>query len=203
MKPGKKASIRVSCANPYSEKGMKHTTAILVGTLLFATLPVRAQSQDSSSSAKPGTSDSSSAANPVAEKKKPKKVWTNDEIAKGSDGVSVVGEAGASSSDSKKKPDSTANNDDPRQRQIHEYKAQLAQLQSRIDAIDKRINQLKNFKGENTSPSGGINMNQGYTMVPIPEQIKQLEEKKKQLRAKMDDVETEAHKNGITSDDLR
>jgi Tfp pilus assembly protein FimV len=192
MKPGKKASIRVSCANPYSEKGMNITTAILVGTLLFATLPVRAQSQDSSS-----------AVNPSAEKKKPKKVWTNDEIGKGSDGVSVVGEAGAQGNDSKKKPDSPANNNDPRQRQIHEYKAQLAQLQSRIDAIDKRINQLKNFKGENTSPSGGINMNQGYTMVPIPDQIKQLEEKKRQLRAKMDDVETEAHKNGISSDDLR
>ena len=40
-------------------------------------------------------------------------------------------------------------------------------------------------------------------MVPVEDQEKQLEEKKKQLQAKMDDVESEAHKNGITSDDLR
>jgi len=179
---------------------MKRFATILVGMLLFAALPVWARSQESGSNAKPGTSDSGAPANSAPEKKKSKKVWTNDEIAK-TGGVSVVGEPGAQRTETNKKPVNPK--DDPRQRQIDEYKNQLSKLQSQIDAIDKRINQLKNFNGENSSPSGGININQGYDMVPVPDQIKQLEAKKKQLRANMDDLETDAHKNGITADDLR
>jgi len=72
-----------------------------------------------------------------------------------------------------------------------------------MDAIDKRIDQLKNFKGENSSPSGGVNINQGYNMVPLEDQVKQLEEKKKQFAAKIDDLELQARKNGIDSGDLR
>ena len=180
-------------------------TAILVGVLLFAAIPCLPQSPDSNGGAKPAAQSSTAPTNPAPEKKKPKKVWTNDEIAKVSGGVSVVGDADAATADSKKKSDS--NNADPknqaRRRQIDEYRKQLRQLQAQIDAIDKRISQLKNFKGDNTSSSGGININQSYNMVPVEDQVKQLEEKKKQLQAKMDDVESEAHKNGITSDDLR
>lgn len=181
---------------------MKHLAFALGAALLFAAIPAYAQSQDSSN-AKPQAPDSNAPANPTPEKKKPKKVWTNDEIAKTSGGVSVVGGANSPSSSAAKKQDSADAKYDPRQRQINDYKDQLAKLQSQVDAIDSRINQLKNFKGENTSPSNGINLSQGYDMVPIADQIKQLEDKKKQLRAKMDDIETDAHKNGITSDDLR
>jgi prefoldin subunit 5 len=181
---------------------MRRSLTILMGLLLFTVLPCLAQSQDSSSP-KPTTPDSSTATNPAPDKKKPKKVWTNDEIRKVSGGVSVVGDANTSGNDSNKKPDSIKSNDDARQHQIDDYKKQTSQLQSQIDAIDKRISQLKNFKGENTSPSGGINIHQGYDMVPIEDQVKQLEEKKKQLQTKLDNVESDARKNGITADDLR
>lgn len=175
---------------------------MLSGFLLLTALPCLAQSQDSSSG-KPTTPDSSTATHPAPDKKKPKKVWTNDEIGKVSGGVSVVGDANLSDNDSKKKPDSIESNDGARQHRIDDYKKRTSQLQSQIDAIDKRISQLKNFKGENTSPTGGININQGYDMVPIEDQVKQLEEKKKQLQTKLDDVESDARKNGITADDLR
>jgi len=62
---------------------------------------------------------------------------------------------------------------------------------------------LKGFKGENTSPSAGINLNQGYNMVPVEEQVKQLEEKKKKLEAKIEDVEVQAGKNGVDPGELR
>jgi ribosome-associated protein YbcJ (S4-like RNA binding protein) len=179
---------------------MNRSVTILAGMLFFAALPVWAQSQDSGSSAKSGTSDSSAPANSAPEKKKTKKVWTNDEIGKTGGAVSVVGEPGATDSETKKKPASAK--DDFRQRQIDDYRNKLSKLQSQINAIDKRINQLKNFNGQNSSPSGGINIYQGYDMVPVPDQIKQLEAKKKELRAKMDDLETDAHKNGITAEDL-
>jgi len=182
---------------------MKRLMPVLAGLLLLA-IPAFAQSQDAAAtSTKPQTPDSNAPANPSPEKKKPKKVWTNDELGKSSGGVSVVGGAAAPPSDSKPKTDETTPKDAARQQQISNYKEQLSKLQTQIDAADKRIDQLKNFHGENSSPSGGINMNQGYNMVPVSDQIQQLEDKKKQLRAKMDDLENDAHKNGITSDDLR
>jgi len=175
---------------------------ILAAMLLLAAVPCLAQSPDPGSSSKPATPDSNQPA-PSTDKKKSKKVWTNDEIGKVSGGVSVVGDTNSPGTDSTKKADNTNPHDEARQHHIGEYRKQLGQIQAQIDAIDKRISQLKNFKGENNSPSGGINLNQGYNMVPLEDQVKQLEDKKKQLQAKMDDVESDARKNGITSDDLR
>jgi uncharacterized protein (UPF0335 family) len=37
----------------------------------------------------------------------------------------------------------------------------------------------------------------------VEDQVKQLEDKKKQLQGKIEDVENEARKNGIDSGDLR
>jgi len=203
MKREKKASTQANCGRPFGDP-MKFLTPVLATLLLLVAIPVLAQSQEQAArSTKPQTPDSSTPAQPSPEKKKPKKVWTNDELGKSGGGVSVVGEPAAPSADTKQKPDTTTAKDEARQRQINDYKEQLAKLQAQIDAADKRIDQLKNFHGENSSPSGGINMNQGYNMVPISDQIQQLEDKKKQIRAKMDDLENEAHKNGITSDELR
>ncbi|HUN61472.1 MAG TPA: hypothetical protein VMU53_05770, partial [Candidatus Sulfotelmatobacter sp.] len=66
-----------------------------------------------------------------------------------------------------------------------------------------RIAQLKNFKADNTTPSGGINLHQGYDTVPLEDQVKQLEEKKAKLQANLDDTEAEARKNGIEPGELR
>lgn len=110
----------------------------------------------------------------------------------------MVGAPDSSSYDSESTDQSSE-----RQEQIDKYRNQLQQLQAQIDKADQRIAQLKNFKGENTTPSGGINPNQGYNMVPLEDQVKQLEERKKLLKTKMDDVEIEAKKNGISPGDLR
>jgi hypothetical protein len=62
---------------------------------------------------------------------------------------------------------------------------------------------LRNFKADNSSASGGINPNHGYSMTPIPDQIKQLEEKKKQMQDRIDAVMDEARKKGIEPGQLR
>ena len=187
---------------------MRFGSVYLSLLVLFAAGPCLAQSQDpgsgSSSTAKPASpaADTSSSTSP--EKKKTKKVWTNDEIGSVGGTISVVGDAKSSTNAvSSKKGESSGGANDARQQQIENYRNQIQQIQAQIEAIDKRIAQLKNFKAENTSPSGGINLNQGYNMVPIEDQVKELEDKKKQLEAKIDDIESEAHKNGIDSGDLR
>jgi hypothetical protein len=187
--------------------------SILILVVFFATLPCLAQSQpqDSSASSPPASAKPAPApakgTTATPEKKKPKKVWTNDDVSSIPGSVSVVGDASKSDSSGSQQKNSSAGAgapaDDVRQKQIDGYKDQIRQLQSQIDAADKSIAQLKNFKGENNTPSGGINMNQGYNMVPVEDQVKQLEDKKKQMQAKIEDVENEARKNGIDSGDLR
>jgi 3-dehydroquinate synthase class II len=194
---------------------MKFTAVCLGSFLFFVALPCLGQPQDggsaSSTAAKPSTPPANGQANASTakttvppEKKKPKKVWTNDEIGSVKGQISVVGDAHADSGGTGDRSRTVStNSNQPRQMQIENYRNQIQQYQAQIDAADKRIAQLKSFKGQNTDPSAGININQGYNMVPLEDQVKQLEDKKKQLKAKIEDVENDARKNGVESGDLR
>lgn len=191
---------------------MKNGAAYVSLVLLLTALPVVAQSQQSSgdtaAGAKPsttsGTARENGQNNTAAEKKKLKKVWTNEEINSVNGTISVVGEGEPSgNSSSTGKSTLSADGDKSRQKQVENYRNAIHELQSQMDATDKRIEQLKNFKGENTSPSGGLNPNGKYNMVPLADQLKEQEEKKKKLQAKMDGVESEARKNGIEPGELR
>jgi hypothetical protein len=186
---------------------MKSLTVSLGFFMLFAALPAIAQSPDSGSTPPPSSAkpaDPAPTAPAATDKKKPKKVWTNDEIGSVKGNVSVVGDGNSSSAKPGQAQSSASGPaSDARQQQIENYRNQIQGYKDQIDAIDKQIDQLKNFKAENTSPSGGIKMHQGYNMVPLEDQVKQLEDKKKQLQAKIDDTEVEARKNGIDPGDLR
>lgn len=176
--------------------------------LALLTAPCRAQSQEPagspSTSAKTAAAPASGQASTSTQVKKPKKVWTDDDIGSVKGTVSVVGDADSSSEKGGgKKAATSTGTDKVRLREIENYRSQIRDLQSRIDAADKRIAQLKNFKGENTGPSSGIDPNRGYNMVPVEEQVKQLEDKKRQLQGKIEEVENEARKNGIEPGDLR
>jgi hypothetical protein len=79
----------------------------------------------------------------------------------------------------------------------------MAELRKKIDVADQKISQMKNFKGNDSSPSGGINPNRGYSMTPVDEQVKQLEAKKKQLLASIEELEVQARKEGIEPGEIR
>ena len=180
----------------------------LAAVILFAAVGCSTKAQDtgsgSSSSAKPAAPPADAQAGTSAEKKKPLKVWTNEEIGSVKGNVSVVGDPDPSSGKTadKKLPTATIATQ-LHQTRIRNYRKQILELQAQINAIDKRVAQLKNFKGENASPSGGLVPYQSYNMIPIEEQVKQLEGKKKQLQAKIEDVENDARKNGIDPGELR
>jgi len=139
----------------------------------------------------------------TTERKKPKKVWTNDEIGSVKGGVSVVGDGKQGASSRSAAEESSGDSQEASPETVRKYRDQIRQLRDQIAAADRRIEQLKGFKGENTSPSAGINIHQGYNMVPVEEQVKQLEEKKRKLEAKIEDVEVEAMKNGVAPGELR
>jgi len=165
-------------------------------------------SQATSDTAKPTTQSTASATETTTEKAKtkPKKVWTNDEIASaGGDGaISVVGKVGGGDSNpSSNNLQKTAPGASARDKQAATYRDRLHQLNNQLEAIDKKISQLRNFKADNSSPSGGIDMHHGYYMTPVEDQVKEMEEKKKQVQAQIDAVEDQARKNGFEPGQLR
>jgi hypothetical protein len=172
-----------------------------------------ARGQGSDASGQPGSA-SPKAATPQdgtpgqsADKPKKKKVWTNDEIATvgGPGSISVVGNTKDAKSSRSAAPEMTGDQgtNSPRQRQIAQYRERLHQLNNQLEATDRQISDLRNFKATNTSASGGINMNHRYSMTPIEEQVKNLEEKKKQLQAQIGAVEDQARKEGVEPGLLR
>ncbi len=155
--------------------------------------------------AKPGQTQPNTA--PQTGKPKKKKVWTNDEISTvgGPGGISVVGnanDANATRPDTPHHP-GTKGTAALQQRQIAIYRDQLRQLNNQLEATDKQISELRNFKATNTSASGGINMNRRYSMTPVEDQVKNLEDKKKQLQAQISAVEDQARKEGVEPGLLR
>ena len=176
-----------------------------------------AQSQ-SSASAAPQTQTPSAAANAAAPKdqgsdkdqtkKKPKKVWTNEEMSAVHGNISVVGDPAQAGSNSDSRQgntdsDSGSSANSERVKAIANYREQLRQLRQQQNGIDKKIADFRNFKADNASPSGGINVRNRYFMTTAEDQVRQLEEKKKQIQVKIDAIEEEARKNAIEPGELR
>jgi uncharacterized phage infection (PIP) family protein YhgE len=143
----------------------------------------------------------------AAQDKKPKKVWTNDDLNGLSGTVSVVGSARSPhSTESSSRSDDNAENSGAAAR----YRQQLQQLHTELQSIDDKISELRNFKAGNPSPSTtGFTVKQDgyhdyyYNIVPPEEQLRRLEEKRKQVQARIDDLEDQARKARIEPGQLR
>ncbi len=158
----------------------------------FAALSAAAQSQDGSSP--PSPSPSQDSATP-AETKKPKKVWTNENISGANGAVSVVG-------DPKNKPKPVLSNPVNAQ-YVASVRKQLEKLQGQIVDIDKQLVDLKNFSaGEPSTSASGIKLNKSYEREPIEVEIRALKDKKKDLESKVDALLDEARKKGVESSQL-
>jgi hypothetical protein len=180
---------------------------LLFGAFSATALTFTAAVQSANSGGSQSASDTPKpAADPAVQTaKKPKKVWTNDEISTvgGPGSISVVGNADPDSKSSKGNSAKAAPAERGRERQIATYRDRLHQLRNELESTEKKISDLRNFKADNTSASGGINMKQRYSMTPLEDQVKQLEERKKQLQSQIDAVEDQARKSGAEPGDLR
>lgn len=177
--------------------------------LFYAVLPVLCCAQSGPeatppAASQPGTPAANGQSTPPAGKTdKTKKVWTNDNVKTLQGTVSVVGTNRQGERQTQSSLYGAGAAGDPRRGKILQYRATIGELRKKIDAADQRISQLKNFKAENSSPSGGINPNRGYNMIPLDEQVKQLEAKKRQWLGNIDDLENQAKKEGIEPGELR
>lgn len=160
----------------------------------------------SASSGQAATPQNSASTKNATKPVKKKKVWTEDDLSKGSGGISVVGDSSsAASGDAKQASETNGTNTEisGQNSDLQAYREQLRQLQAQLDATNQKLDELRNFKGDNGSASGGINPNHGYSMTPVTDQIKQLEDKKSQIQSQIDNVMDEARRKGIEPGQLR
>jgi hypothetical protein len=161
--------------------------------ILFAACSAAAQSPGSSVPAPPAPSQDSA---PPADAKKPKKVWTNENLSGATGAISVVGDT-----KSKPKPASSKPANAP---YVASVRKQLDKLQGQIADIDKQLVDLKNFSaGEPSTSASGIKLNKSYQREPIEVQMRALQDEKKDLESKMDALRDEARKRGVESSQLR
>ncbi|MGC1613861.1 MAG: hypothetical protein WA736_04185 [Candidatus Acidiferrum sp.] len=153
------------------------------------------QSPSATSAGAPAPPQGASSATPT-DAKKPKKVWTNDDVNSLNGPVSVVGNSkgpGKPGSDAKADPQYIAN-----------VRKQLEKLQSQLDDTEKQLEDLKNFsEGKGATTSGGYEFTKGYNRVPVDQQISNLQAKKSQLEGKIGALLDEARKKGVEPGDLR
>jgi hypothetical protein len=174
---------------------------ILAGILAsFATLNCPAQSSQSgsdSASAKPapqtapaaaGTTaakDQSSGKDQAKEKRKLKKVWTEEEISAVGGNISVVGDQHATNNSSRT-PSSTSASDG---RDKAYYRGRLAPLRQQIDDVDREIQEMKSVKGT-------VREN-------VEAQVQIREARREKIQKQINEIEEDARRHGIAPGDLR
>jgi hypothetical protein len=178
---------------------------VLLGLSTVASLPSSASGTQDSSGApsqavpqKPADPNLQPQASPVAERKKSKKVWTNDDL--GAD----AGNAGSQAEDAKNTP--TAKNAAVKPATPQEaaaFRKQLATLQAQLTSVAKQIAELKSFSKGETPGANGLQMHKAYTMEPVENQVQKLEDKRKSIAAQIDGVYDAARKRGIEPGQLR
>jgi len=160
---------------------------------LFAAFSAAAQSQGSSVPPPQGGSQDSA---PPADSQKPKKVWTNEDLPSTKTGISVVGDTKSNSKPAASKPANA--------QYVASVRKQLDKLQGQIADIDKQLVDLKNFSaGEPSTTASGVKLDKNYQREPIEVQMRALQEKKRDLEAKVDALLDEARKKGVDSSQLR
>ncbi len=172
---------------------MPRSLSFAIVLTLFATFSAAAQSPESG--APPPQASPQNAAPPV-EAKKPKKVWTNENVSGASGTVSPVGDPKHQPKPPSSKP---ANS-----QYVASVRKQLEKLQGQIADIDKQLVDLKNFsEGEPSTSASGVKLNKRYEREPIEVQMRALEAQKKDLESKVDTLFDEARKKGVESSQLR
>ena len=119
------------------------------------------------------------------EKKKPKKVWTEEEISAVGGGISVVGGQRPSNTASRA-PALPAVSDG---RDAAYYYGRLAPLRQQIEDLDREIRQMKNSKGS-------VREN-------VDSQVQIRETRREQIQKQINEIAEDARRHGIAPGDLR
>jgi chromosome segregation ATPase len=187
--------------------------ALIVAALLLASPALfwgAKQSQDPAASAPQTQSTERSAPPAKTPKPKPKKVWTEDNLADVGGTISVVGDAQSASKSSSAQlrqsrsgaGKSSSDAVDPQT--LARLRQQLQKLESDLAAVDQQLDQLKGFSKGDSKNAGGIQKDTWqYNSSSVEEQIRHLEEKKMKIQATIDNLMDAARASGVEPGQLR
>jgi hypothetical protein len=170
---------------------------LIAGLLFFGTASaLSAQAAtDSSTSGQQGNSNPQPAAQAQTRtpdpsspenRKKQKKVWTNEDVGSSKDGVSVVGDHQTVSTAS---PCSSCSKPSAYDKVLQLYRKKLEPLRSDLAEIDRKIQMAKEAKGNASEDTAAW--------------IRVYDGKRKDVLVKMERIEDEARRAGVLPGDLR
>ena len=119
------------------------------------------------------------------EKKKPKRVWTEEEISAVGGSISVVGDQHPSNNSSRA-PTSPSTSDG---RDVTYYRGRLAPLRQQIEDLDREIQELKSVKGT-------VREN-------LEAQVQIREARREKIQKQINEIEEDARQHGIGAGQLR
>ncbi len=169
------------------------TVAIASLAIAVPCFPQSSASAPSSQQTPAGTSPSG---DPSTKTPASKKVWTNDNLVEASGKISVVGD-----NRNQKYTLTPAKPADPAT--ISRIREGLKKLQTQLDGVNQQLTSMKDFQEGETISKSSDEIPQGFTRVPVNQQIPVLQEKKKKLQLQIDELLDEARKKGIEPGQLR
>jgi hypothetical protein len=185
----------------------------IAATLLMCVCVLRAanSAQDPTVSSQTRASGpSSAAATATVTKPKPKKVWTNEDLGEVGGTISVVGNPQSSAtnktaqprqakSTSTKPPDGTVD-----AKTLAAVRQQLQKLQGDLAVVDQQLTDLKGFSKGDAKGTGTLSTNTfQYSTASVEDQLKQLQAKKANIQAGIDNLLDAARASGIEPGQLR
>jgi hypothetical protein len=188
------------------------TLLVYVGVLRAANSEqdpaVSSQTQDSGPS--PTAASAPTSAPAKVSKPKPKKVWTNEDLWEAGGTISVVGNPQSSAtnkaaqprqakSTSTKPPDGTVD-----AKTLAAVRQQLQKLQADLTLVDQQLTDLKGFSKGDAKGTGTLSTNTfQYSTASVEDQLKQLQTKKANIQAAIDNLLDGARASGIEPGQLR
>jgi hypothetical protein len=189
--------------------------ALVVAVLLFifpALICATKRTQDpaggSSQTQNPAVPSPTAAQTPTSPKPRPKKVWTEENLAEASGTISVVGTApGASKTSAPRQPKATSGKSSDRSvdaQTLAKLRRELQRLQSDLAIVDRQLGDLKDFSKGDSKNAGNLKSDPSrYSTSSVEEQLRHLQEAKAKIQTAIDDLFDAARTSGIEPGQLR
>lgn len=167
--------------------------AFRVLILGWCVTPLAVAAQDPASGSSSSRARSTAGATEPAPRAKPKKVWSNDDVAAAS---------GSDSPATKSQKDSASASDANAKlaKQLHD---RLDKLEAQLRDTERQLTDLKNFAAGEGNGTAGRQLHKAYSMEPVPNQIAKLETKRQQFEEQINELYDQARKKGILPGQLR
>lgn len=136
--------------------------------------------------------------------KKAKKVWTNDDLDSlraGPRGGGGSASAGASAAEEEKP--AGKEKPVPREKDSKMYREKLAPLRAQLEQVDAQIKQVRDQLTNPVKGSNAVDLSHTSAIMRPEAALSQLEQKRREIQQKIDDLEEEARRNGVSPGDIR